>query len=63
MRHDSLAILHSLTDHRRSLYLDRAGEVVKAPEDEGTLRRIAGEVHDQLEEAGGEDEEDLPEEA
>ncbi|MDT5146140.1 MAG: nitric oxide reductase NorQ protein [Mycobacterium sp.] len=32
-RHDSLAILHSLTDHRRSLYLDRAGEVVKAPEE------------------------------
>jgi MoxR-like ATPase len=31
-RRDSLAILHSLTDHRRSLYLDRAGEVVKAPE-------------------------------
>src|ERR1700754_2741301 len=31
-RHDSLAILHSLTDHRRTLYLDRAGEVVKAPE-------------------------------
>lgn len=31
-RHDSLAILHSLTDHRRSLYLDRAGEVVSAPE-------------------------------
>ena len=31
-RHDSLAILHSLTDHRRSLYLDRAGEVVKAPD-------------------------------
>ncbi|HZQ31549.1 MAG TPA: CbbQ/NirQ/NorQ/GpvN family protein [Mycobacterium sp.] len=31
-RHDSLAILHSLTDHRRALYLDRAGEVVKAPE-------------------------------
>ncbi|MEB3030008.1 CbbQ/NirQ/NorQ/GpvN family protein [[Mycobacterium] nativiensis] len=31
-RHDSLAILHSLTDHRRSLYLDRAGEVVTAPE-------------------------------
>ena len=27
-RHDSLAILHSLTDHRRALYLDRAGEVV-----------------------------------
>lgn len=30
-RHDSLAILHSLTDHRRSLYLDRANEVVTAP--------------------------------
>lgn len=32
-RHDSLAILHSLTDHRRALYLDRAGEVVNAPDD------------------------------
>src|SRR5581483_1532671 len=31
-RHDSLAILHSLTDHRRALYLDRSGEVVKAPD-------------------------------
>ena len=31
-RHDSLAILHSLTDHRRALYLDRAGAVVKAPD-------------------------------
>jgi nitric oxide reductase NorQ protein len=31
-RHDSLAILHSLTDHRRALFLDRAGEVVKAPD-------------------------------
>ena len=31
-RHDSLAVLHSLTDHRRTLYLDRAGEVVKAPD-------------------------------
>ncbi|OBJ39909.1 AAA family ATPase [Mycolicibacterium mucogenicum] len=31
-RHDSLAILHSLTDHRRTLYLDRAGEVVPAPD-------------------------------
>ncbi|OBI84491.1 AAA family ATPase [Mycobacterium sp. E740] len=30
-RHDSLAILHSLTDHRRALFLDRAGEVVRAP--------------------------------
>jgi nitric oxide reductase NorQ protein len=29
-RHDSLAILHSLTDHRRTLYLDRADEVVGA---------------------------------
>ena len=31
-RHDSLAILHSLTDHRRALYLDRANEVVRAPQ-------------------------------
>lgn len=31
-RHDSLAILHSLSDHRRALYLDRAGEVVEAPD-------------------------------
>jgi nitric oxide reductase NorQ protein len=31
-RHDSLAILHSLTDHRRTLYLDRPGEVVQAPD-------------------------------
>ena len=31
-RHDSLAILHSLSDHRRALYLDRAGEVVTAPD-------------------------------
>jgi MoxR-like ATPase len=31
-RHDSLAILHSLTDHRRTLYLDRADEVVTAPD-------------------------------
>lgn len=31
-RHDSLAILHSLTDHRRALFLDRAGEVITAPE-------------------------------
>jgi nitric oxide reductase NorQ protein len=30
-RHDSLAVLHSLTDHRRTLYLDRAGQVVQAP--------------------------------
>lgn len=32
-RHDSLAILHSLTDHRRALYLDRADEVVVAPDE------------------------------
>ncbi|MGE0215282.1 AAA family ATPase [Mycolicibacterium sp.] len=31
-RHDSLAVLHSLTDHRRTLFLDRAGEVVPAPD-------------------------------
>jgi MoxR-like ATPase len=31
-RHDSLAILHSLTDHRRALYLDRPGVVVRAPD-------------------------------
>lgn len=31
-RHDSLAVLHSLTDHRRTLYLDRAAEVVTAPD-------------------------------
>lgn len=30
-RHDSLAVLHSLTDHRRALFLDRAAEVVSAP--------------------------------
>jgi len=30
-RHDSLAVLHSLTDHRRTLYLDRADEIVRAP--------------------------------
>jgi MoxR-like ATPase len=30
-RHDSLAVLHSLTDHRRTLYLDRTGEAVAAP--------------------------------
>lgn len=32
-RHDSLAILHSLTDHRRILFLDRANETVSAPEE------------------------------
>ncbi|WP_290583176.1 AAA family ATPase [Ketobacter sp.] len=31
-RHDSLAVLHSLTDHRRTLYLDRTGEVIVAPD-------------------------------
>ena len=32
-RHDSLAILHSLTDHRRTLFLDRTGEAVPAADD------------------------------
>ncbi|MGW0161339.1 AAA family ATPase [Mycobacterium sp. NPDC003323] len=32
-RHDSLALLHSLTDHRRTLYLDRSDEVIRAPQD------------------------------
>lgn len=31
-RHDSLAVLYPLTDHRRTLYLDRAGEDVEAPD-------------------------------
>lgn len=31
-RHDSLAVLHSLTDHRRTLHLDRSGAVIEAPE-------------------------------
>ena len=31
-RHDSLAVLHSLTDHRRTLYLDRPGEIIQAPD-------------------------------
>ncbi|MCG8536364.1 MAG: CbbQ/NirQ/NorQ/GpvN family protein [Pseudomonadales bacterium] len=31
-RHDSLAVLHSLTDHRRTLYLDRTGEDIIAPD-------------------------------
>jgi len=31
-RHDSLAVLHSLADHRRTLYLDRAGEAIAAPD-------------------------------
>jgi len=30
-RHDSLAILHSLTDHRRTLFLDRANQTLTAP--------------------------------
>jgi len=32
-RHDSLAVLHSLTDHRRTLYLDRPGQTVAAPDE------------------------------
>jgi nitric oxide reductase NorQ protein len=31
-RHDSLAILHPLTDYRRTLYLERTGEEIAAPE-------------------------------
>ncbi|MFF0497384.1 CbbQ/NirQ/NorQ/GpvN family protein [Nocardia aobensis] len=31
-RHDSLAILHSLTDHRRTLFLDRARRTLTAPD-------------------------------
>ena len=31
-RHDSLAILHSLTDHRRTLFLDRTGAAIEAPD-------------------------------
>ncbi|MDD9934060.1 MAG: CbbQ/NirQ/NorQ/GpvN family protein [Myxococcales bacterium] len=31
-RHDSLAVLHSLTDHRRTLFLDRAGRALQAPD-------------------------------
>src|ERR1700749_55988 len=30
-RNDSLAILHSLTDHRRALYLDRPDQVERPP--------------------------------
>jgi MoxR-like ATPase len=30
-RRDTLAVLHSLTDHRRTLYLDRTDETVTAP--------------------------------
>ncbi len=30
-RRDTLAVLHSLTDYRRTLYLDRTGETIEAP--------------------------------
>ena len=30
-RADALVVIHSLTDHRRELFLDRTGETVKAP--------------------------------
>lgn len=30
-RRDTLAVLHSLTDYRRTLYLDRTGESIEAP--------------------------------
>lgn len=32
-RRDTLAVLHSLTDHRRTLFLDRSNEAVVAPKD------------------------------
>ncbi len=32
-RRDTLAVLHALTDYRRTLYLDRTGETIKAPPD------------------------------
>jgi nitric oxide reductase NorQ protein len=32
-RRDTLAVLHSLTDYRRTLYLDRTGETIEAPQD------------------------------
>lgn len=31
-RRDTLAVLHSLTDYRRTLYLDRTGESIEAPD-------------------------------
>lgn len=31
-RPDALVVIHSLTDHRRELFLDRTGEVVRAPD-------------------------------
>ncbi len=30
-REDVVVVLHSLTDHRREIYLDRSGEVLRAP--------------------------------
>ncbi len=32
-RRDTLAVLHSLADYRRTLYLDRTGEIIKATSD------------------------------
>lgn len=32
-RADAIVVIHSLTDHRRELFLDRTGERVKAPDD------------------------------
>lgn len=31
-RRDTLAVLHSVTDYRRTLYLDRTGETIEAPD-------------------------------
>lgn len=32
-RADAIVVIHSLTDHRREVFLDRTGETVKAPDD------------------------------
>lgn len=32
-RADAMVVIHSLTDHRRELFLDRTGERIKAPDD------------------------------
>jgi len=32
-RADAIVVIHSLTDHRRELFLDRTGEHLKAPDD------------------------------
>jgi nitric oxide reductase NorQ protein len=32
-RADAIVVIHSLTDHRREIFLDRTGETIKAPDD------------------------------